>query len=165
MLNLGSDFSLPRDTDRTKIEAQFHQFANCCRSPDWPSASMRSCADLHKRYSTMVLSVHHRQLASVVRRCMRQQLKFEELLACVQEKRQTGLPRWWHAWCIHQANANRFAGCVMTAVMRAWVFPCHSSTLGAVYRSADVMYRHREAIERAMYQRQCELFKHTSNAV
>ena len=29
--------------------------------------------------------------------------------------------------------------------------------LGALYRSADVMYRHREAIERAMYQRQCEL--------
>ena len=57
-------------------------------------------------------SMHHRQLRSIggetVALHALQQLKFEELLASlgVQEKRRKLAIGWWHAWCIHQANAN-----------------------------------------------------------
>ena len=81
--------------------------------------------------------MHHRQLRSIggetVALHALQQLKFEELLASlgIQEKTtQTGhCPGGGTYGASIKTNANRFAGCVMTArYASCWVFPCHSSS-------------------------------------
>ena len=98
-----------------------------------------------------------------------QQLKFEDLLVSqgIQEKRRKLAIAQVVARMVHPSSERESFRwlCDDSALCELLGLSMSQLKLGALYRSADVMYRHREAIERAMYQRQCELFKHTSSVM
>ena len=168
-------------TDRCHRSAAFHQFATAVIPEPIARLAERIDAQLSpsrpaqkvQHHGVDLKSMHHRQLRSIggetVALHALQQLKFEELLASlgIQEKRRKLAIAQVVARMVHPSSERESFRwlCDDSALCELLGLSMSQLKLGALYRSADVMYRHREAIERAMYQRQCELFKHTSSVM
>ena len=185
LLNLGSDFSLPREQWNELIAAIEAQRSTNLQLLSFPEPIARLAERIEAQLSPSkpaqkaqhhrvdLKSMHHRQLRSIggetVALHALQQLKFEELLASqgIQEKRRKLAIAQVVARMVHPSSERESFRwlCDDSALCELLGLSMSQLKLGALYRSADVMYRHREAIERAMYQRQCELFKHTSSVM
>ena len=183
LLNLGSDLSLPKSQWGELVGAidavrspnnSLPQFA-----PDIATLAQNIASQLplsqspeqHSQdwHSIDINSINHAQVRSVgletVALHALEQLKIEPLLESLgigTRRRKLAMAQ-IAARMVHPASElESFRWLTQdSALCELLQLPLSQLRLGSLYRAADLLFRHRSAIENALYQRQCELFSHS----
>ena len=183
LLNLGSDFSLPKSQWGELVGAidavrspnnSLLQFApdiaslaeNIASQLPLPQSCEQHSQDWH---GIDINSINHTQVRSVgletVALHALEQLKIEPLLESLgigTRRRKLAMAQ-IAARMVHPASElESFRWLTQdSALCELMQLPLSQLRLGSLYRAADLLFRHRSAIENALYQRQCELFSHS----